>query len=151
MEYLTPRDLTTCKVGQAKYVVLTDEQGGLINAPVLTRLGKNRFWLSTADSDVLLWAKGVSYHSDFDVGIREPDVSPMQIQGPKSKDVLRALVGPSVSNLEYYHFLETTIDGIPVIVTRDRKSTRLNSSHGYISYAVFCLKKKKNKRRKDRD
>src|SRR2546422_4227994 len=27
---------------------------------------------------------------------------------------------------------------------RDRKSTRLNSSHGYISYAVFCLKKKKN-------
>ncbi|TLZ78153.1 MAG: glycine cleavage system protein T [Methanobacteriota archaeon] len=118
MEYLTPRDLTTCKVGQAKYVVLTDEQGGLINDPVLTRLGKNRFWLSTADSDVLLWAKGVSYHSDFDVGIREPDVSPMQIQGPKSKDVLRALVGPSVSNLEYYHFLETTIDGIPVIVTR---------------------------------
>ncbi len=118
MEYLTPRDLTTCTVGQAKYVVLTDEQGGLINDPVLTRLGKSRFWLSTADSDVLLWAKGVSYHSDFDVEIREPDVSPMQIQGPKSKDVLRALVGPSVSNLEYYHFLETTIDGIPVIVTR---------------------------------
>src|SRR5687768_18101996 len=29
---------------------------------------------------------------------------------------------------------------------RDRKSTRLNSSHGYISYAVFCLKKKKTKR-----
>src|SRR2546429_5743252 len=31
------------------------------------------------------------------------------------------------------------------IKARDRKSTRLNSSHGYISYAVFCLKKKKNK------
>ena len=29
--------------------------------------------------------------------------------------------------------------------SKDRKSTRLNSSHGYISYAVFCLKKKKNK------
>src|SRR2546422_5553021 len=31
---------------------------------------------------------------------------------------------------------------------RDRKSTRLNSSHGYISYAVFCLKKKKKKKKK---
>src|SRR2546422_1499609 len=31
---------------------------------------------------------------------------------------------------------------------RDRKSTRLNSSHGYISYAVFCLKKKKNTKKK---
>src|SRR5881397_3794142 len=118
MEYLTPRDLSTCQVGQAKYVVLTDERGGLINDPVLTRLEKNRFWLSTADSDVLLWAKGVAYHSDFDVQIREPDVSPMQVQGPKSKDLLRALVGPRVATLEYYHFLEATIDGIPVIVTR---------------------------------
>src|SRR2546422_5894179 len=34
---------------------------------------------------------------------------------------------------------------LPISAERDRKSTRLNSSHGYISYAVFCLKKKKNK------
>src|SRR2546422_3407644 len=38
------------------------------------------------------------------------------------------------------------LDG--AVVDRDRKSTRLNSSHGYISYAVFCLKKKKKKRNK---
>ncbi len=118
MEYLTPRDLSTCKVGQAKYVVLADEQGGLVNDPVLTRLAKNRFWLSTADSDVLLWAKGVAYHSAFDVELGEPDVSPMQVQGPKSKQVLLSLVGPRVLDLEYYHFLEATIDGIPVLVTR---------------------------------
>jgi len=118
MEYLTPRDLSDCKVGQAKYVVLTDEQGGIVNDPVLTRLGKNHFWLSTADSDVLLWAKGVAVHADMDVEIREPDVSPMQIQGPKSKDVLQALVGPKVADLVYYHFMEVTINGIPVIVTR---------------------------------
>ena len=118
MEYLTPRDLSGCKVGQAKYVVLTDEAGGIVNDPVLTRLDEGRFWLSTADSDVLLWAKGVALHADVDVEIREPDVSPMQIQGPKSKDVLDALVGPKVSDLEYYHFIDTTIDGIPVLVTR---------------------------------
>ncbi len=118
MEFLTPRDLSTCKVGQAKYVVLTDEQGGIVNDPVLTRLGKDRFWLSTADSDVLLWAKGVAYHSDLDVEIEEPDVSPMQIQGPRSKDLLSALVGPRVLDLAYYHFLQAKINGIPVLVTR---------------------------------
>ena len=118
MEFLTPRDLSACKVGQAKYVVLTDEQGGIVNDPVLIRLEKDRFWLSTADSDVLLWAKGVAYHSDLDVEIEEPDVSPMQIQGPKSKDLLNALVGPRVLDLAYYHFLHAKIDGIPVLVTR---------------------------------
>jgi len=118
MEYLTPRDLDACAVGQAKYVILTDEDGGIINDPVLTRLRRDTFWLSTADSDVLLWARGVARHSDFDVRIREPDVSPLQVQGPKSKDVLAALVGPKALRLEYYHFLEAAIDGIPVLVTR---------------------------------
>src|SRR2546429_7380046 len=44
--------------------------------------------------------------------------------------------------------LRTLIDGVVTTTSsdaRDRKSTRLNSSHGYISYAVFCLKKKKNR------
>ncbi|MCH8155894.1 MAG: EamA family transporter, partial [Proteobacteria bacterium] len=87
---LTPRDLNKCKVGQGKYVVITAEDGGIINDPVLLRLGENHFWLALADSDVLLWAKGVAYRSGMDVTIREPDVSPMQIQGPKSKDVVSA-------------------------------------------------------------
>src|SRR2546422_2106809 len=39
------------------------------------------------------------------------------------------------------------VDELPAAAQRDRKSTRLNSSHGYISYAVFCLKKKKNAHR----
>jgi aminomethyltransferase len=117
-DYLTPRDLRKCDVGQGKYVLITSEEGGIIGDPVLMRVAKDRFWLSVADSDVLLWAKGVAIHSDMDVEIREPDVSPMQVQGPKSKDVLKALVGPKVLDLPYYHFLETTIDGIPVVVTR---------------------------------
>jgi len=116
--FLIPRNLSKCKVGQGKYVVITDDEGGIINDPVLLRLGKNRFWLSASDSDLLLWAKGVAIHSGMDVEIREPDVSPMQVQGPKSKDVLRALLGPKVLDLPYYHFFETTIDGIPVVVTR---------------------------------
>ena len=115
---LTPRDLTKCKVGQGKYVVITDENGGIINDPVLLRLGENHFWLALADSDVLLWAKGVALSLDLDVNIGEPDVSPLQVQGAKSKPVLQKLFGDEVMELPYYYFSETSLDGIPVVVTR---------------------------------
>jgi aminomethyltransferase len=115
---LTPRDLSKCAVGQGKYVVITAEDGGIINDPVLLRLGENHFWLALADSDVLLWARGVALRSGLKVTLAEPDVSPLQIQGPKAKDVVRTLFGDKVLDLAYYWFLETTLDGIPVVVTR---------------------------------
>ncbi len=115
---LTPRDLSRCTVGQGKYVVITADDGGIINDPVLMRLGENHFWLALADSDVLLWAKGVAVHSGLKVNITEPDVSPLQVQGPKSKQVVQKLFGDKVLELPYYFFLETNLDRIPVIVTR---------------------------------
>ncbi len=115
---LIPRDLSQCPVGEGRYVVLTDETGGIINDPVLLRLGENHFWLSLADSDVLLWAKGVALHSDMDVELREPDVSPLQVQGPKSKHVVQALFGDRVLEMPYYGCFEASLDGIPVVVTR---------------------------------
>ena len=127
---LTPRDLTQCRVGQGKYVVITAEDGGIVNDPVLLRLGENHFWLAAADSDLLLWAKGVAYNSGMDVEIREPDVSPMQVQGPKSKDVVQALFGDQVMGLGYYYFLETELDGIPVVVTRTGWS-------GEVGYEIY--------------
>ncbi len=127
---LTPRDLSQCAVGQGKYVIITAEDGGIINDPVLLRLGKNHFWLALADSDVLLWAKGVAYRSGMNVEITEPDVSPMQIQGPKSKEVVSALFGQKVLDLDYYYFLETTLDGIPVVVTRTGWS-------GEVGYEIY--------------
>ena len=115
---LTPRDLSRCAVGQGKYVVITAPDGGIINDPVLLRLGENHFWLALADSDVLLWARGVALRAGLDVEIREPDVSPLQIQGPKAKPVVQSLFGDRAMQLAYYHFLETKLDGIPVVVTR---------------------------------
>jgi aminomethyltransferase len=135
-DFITPRDLTKCDVGQGKYVVITTEEGGIINDPVLIRLEKDRFWLSLANSDTLLWCKGVAVHSGLDVEIREPDVSPIQIQGPKSKDVLNALVGPKVLDLGYYYFLETKIDGIPVVITRTGWSAEI----GYEIYLCDASK-----------
>jgi glycine cleavage system aminomethyltransferase T len=115
---LTPRDLTECEVGQCRYVVITDERGGIINDPVLLRLGQGQFWLSAADSDVLLWAKGVAVHSGMDVQIGEPDVWPLQVQGPRSKEVMRSMFGEEVLSLRYYYCVETDVDGIPVVVSR---------------------------------
>lgn len=117
-ELLTPRDLSKCPVGEGRYVLLTDEAGGIVNDPVLLRLEENRFWLACADSDVLLWAKGVARGSGMNVELRELDVAPLQIQGPKSRDVMAALFGKSLPALKYYQFLRTSVKDIPLIVTR---------------------------------
>ncbi len=115
---LTPRDLNRCAVGQGKYVVLCDERGGIINDPVLLRLGVNQYWLALADSDALLWAKGVALGSDLEVEVGEADAWPLQLQGPKAKDVMRALVGDQILGVRYYWTLQTEIDGIPVVISR---------------------------------
>jgi glycine cleavage system aminomethyltransferase T len=99
-------------------VAITAEDGGIINDPVLLRLAENHFWLALADTDVLLWARGVALNSGLKVNITEPDVSPLQIQGPKAKDVVQKLFGDAATKLRYYWFLETKLDGIPVVVTR---------------------------------
>jgi len=95
------------------------------NDPVLLRLGENRFWLSLADSDVLLWAQGVAVNSGMDVSITEPDVSPLQLQGPNSGKVMQALFGDSITDLRYYWLTETDLDGIPLVVSRTGWSSEL--------------------------
>ena len=125
VQYLTPRDISECAVGQCKYVLITDEAGGIINDPVLLKLGENQFWLSLADSDVLLWVKGVAINSNMDVKICEPDVSPLQIQGPKSREIMEALLGKEVSELRYFWFKEVNYLGIPLIVSRTGWSSEL--------------------------
>ena len=115
---ITCRDLTTCDVWQCKYVLLTAADGGIVNDPVLLRLGENHFWLALADSDALLYVAGVAAGRGMDVTIREADVAPMQVQGPRSKDVIGALFGDAVRDLRYYWCAEAEIDGIPVVVSR---------------------------------
>ena len=115
---LVARDLAKCEVGQCKYVFVTAPDGGIINDPVLLRLGENHFWLSLADSDVLLWARGVAHGSGLDVTIREPDVGPVQVQGPKSKDVMVDLFGDDVLEIPYYFLRRYELDGMEVLVSR---------------------------------
>jgi len=122
---LTPRDLSALNVGQCKYILITNEAGGILNDPVLLRLSENRFWISLADSDILLWAQGVAVHSGLDVHIYEPDVSPLQLQGPRSGDIMQALFGKSIMDLRYYWLEKLDLDGIPLVVSRTGWSSEL--------------------------
>jgi glycine cleavage system aminomethyltransferase T len=117
-QLLTPRDLSKCAVGQGKYVLITAPDGGIVNDPVMLRLGENHFWFALASSDALLYAIGLAADLGWDVQLGEPDVSPVQIQGPASKDVVSALFGEDILSLKYYWFRELSLDGIPLIVTR---------------------------------
>ena len=117
-DLLTCRDLSTCEVGQCKYAPITARHGGIVNDPVLLRLEEDRFWLAIADSDVLLYAHGVAAFAGLDVRIAEADVAPMQVQGPRSKEVIRALFGDAVADLRYYRCREAEVGRIPVVVSR---------------------------------
>ena len=87
--------------------------------PVMTRMEENRFWFALASSDALLFARGLKHaYRDLDVTIRELDVAPLQIQGPKSKDLMRDLVGEGILDLKYYWWRPARIAGIPVVITR---------------------------------
>ena len=125
VQLLTPRNLSECAVGQCKYVLITDENGGVLNDPVLLRLAENHFWLSLADSDILMWAKGVAVNSGLDVNLGEPDVSPLQLQGPRSGNIAKAIFGERIDGLKYYWLEEFELNGIPLIISRTGWSSEL--------------------------
>jgi glycine cleavage system aminomethyltransferase T len=129
---LTPRDLTRCAVGQGKYALITAEDGGIINDPVLLRREENRFWLCLADSDAGLWARGVALNSGMDIQVNLPHAYPLQIQGPKSKHVVRELFGDAVLGVKYYWTMDAELDGIPVVISRTGWT-------GEIGYEIFLL------------
>src|SRR3990170_2331210 len=136
-QLLTPRDLSKCAVGQAKYVLICDSDGGIVNDPVLTRMDENTFWFALASSDALLFARGLkNAYPELDVTIEEADVAPLQVQGPKSKQLMQKLLGDPILDLKYYYWTEAKIAGAPVVVTR----TGWTSEVGYEVYLTDTSK-----------
>jgi len=120
VQYLTPRNLSTFKDGFCRYAFLTDENGGIINDPLILKFNDQKFWLSIADSDALLWCKGVALSGKFKVEIDEPEACPLSLQGPKSKDLMKKISNSdeSIMNLKYYQFIETKLFDLDLIVAR---------------------------------
>lgn len=122
---LTPRNIDNVKVGQCRYVILTNQDGGILNDPVMLKMAEDRFWLSTADSDVYLWCKGLAVFCDLEVTIGTPHVYPLQIQGPLSAKVTAAVFGDSILDLRYYHWMHASVDNIPVVISRTGYSSEI--------------------------
>jgi len=118
VQWMTPRDLRQAKIGQCLYITLIDQNAGIINDPILLKLGEDHFWLSIADSDVLLWAKGLSLGYGFDVMVDEPDVSPLAVQGPRAEILMEKVFGPCVRNIGFFHFDTVDFKGDPLHVSR---------------------------------
>ena len=135
VQMMTPRDLSKMQVGQCKYVILTNQEGGVLNDPILLKVEEDCYWFSLADSDILFWAQGLNVNSNFDVEISEPDVSPLQLQGPKSRDIMVKVFGDKILDLKYYWFKRFTINGINLVVSRTGWSSELG-------YEIFLLNSK---------
>ena len=118
VQMMTPRDLRKARFGQGLYVPLIDDNAGMLNDPVLQKLGDDHFWLSIADSDILLWAKGLAYGMRLDAEINEPDVSPLAIQGPKAVDLMADLFGERIRDLPYFGFAVFDVLGTQQLIAR---------------------------------
>jgi len=120
VQYMTPRNLSTFKDGFCRYAFMTDENGGIINDPLILKFNDNKFWLSIADSDAILWCKGVALSGKFNVKISEPEACPLSLQGPRSKELIRKVTNddPMIMGLKYYQFIETNLFGIDIIIAR---------------------------------
>ena len=114
------------QVGSAKYVILCNTAGGIINDPVLLRLSEDEFWFSIADSGAGLWLQGVNATGAYEVTIREIDVAPLSIAGKYALHTMRTLIGPQVDEIPYFGLMETSIAGCSVVVTRTGFSAEKN-------------------------
>jgi len=132
VQMMSPRDLSSMQIGQCKYVMLTNQDGGILNDPVLLRVADDCYWFSLADSDILLWAQGIATSGDFDIEICEPDVSPLQLQGPKSRDIMVKIFGKKIHDLKYYWFEKFQLGEIELLISRTGWSSELG-------YEIFLL------------
>ena len=104
VQSMSPRSIKNMPVGMCYYLPLIDENAGIINDPVLLKLSNDKYWISVADSDVLLWAKGLAVGGNLNVNIIEPDVYPLAIQGPKSEELMSKVFGEKIKKLKFFHF-----------------------------------------------
>ena len=120
VQYMTPRNLSTFKDNFCRYAFMTDENGGIINDPLILKFNENKYWLSIADSDAILWCKGVALSGNYKVNISEPEACPLSLQGPRSKELMRKVTNddPLIMQLKYYQFIETNLFGIDLIIAR---------------------------------
>jgi dimethylsulfoniopropionate demethylase len=118
VQMLTPRDLSNLEIGKCFYVPMVDENGGMLNDPVLLKLADDRYWFSIADSDLIYWIKGLAWGLNLNAVVREPDVSPLAVQGPRSEELLARIVGEEIHDLSFFRFKRFNFNNLDLIIAR---------------------------------
>jgi aminomethyltransferase len=134
--YVITRDATRIDVMKGKYVILCNDKGGVLNDPILLRVAEDEFWFSLSDSDIMFFLQGVNHDKKFNVKIDEIDVAPVQIQGPKSVDLMADLVGDAVREIPYYGLMEAKVGGRDCIISQ----TGFTGEKGYEIYLKDATK-----------
>ena len=129
VQLMTCRDLSKSKDGRCYYCPIVDDKGGLINDPVVLRLNNNRWWISIADSDVILFAKGLAIGNKFDVKITEPNVDIMAVQGPKSFKLMEKVFGDKITKLKFFGFDYFDFKGIKHLIAQSGWSKPVSYTH----------------------
>ncbi|MEM9343880.1 MAG: dimethylsulfoniopropionate demethylase [Pseudomonadota bacterium] len=118
MQMLTPRDLTRIAEDQCAYIPVVDCYGGMLNDPVALKVGEDRWWISIADSDLLFWVKGIATGMNLEVRVREPDVSPLAVQGPLAEELMMRVFGSSVQDIRFFRYKRLAFNGRNLVVAR---------------------------------
>ena len=118
IQLMTCRDLSKSKVGRCYYCPIIDENGNLVNDPVVLKLAEDRWWVSIADSDVIFFAKGLASGNKFDVKIYEPNVDIFAVQGPKSFDLMEKIFGKKIKDLKFFGFDYFEFNGVKHLIAR---------------------------------
>ena len=119
-DYVITRDATKISPMRARYVILCNYKGGVLNDPILLRISEDEFWFSLSDSDIGLYLQGVNADKRFNVEIDEIDACPVQIQGPKSKALMNDLIGGQVNldDMPYYGLAEAKVGGRSCVISQ---------------------------------
>ena len=118
VQLMTPRDLSQAENGQCLYAPLCDETGGMINDPILIKHDNNHWWLSIADTDVLLWAKGLATGLGLNVNVSEPEIWPLAVQGPKAENLLTRVFGEEIKKIGFFRSRKLDYKGNDFLIAR---------------------------------
>ena len=118
VQLMTCRNFSKSKVGRCYYAPIIDEQGKMINDPIILKLDENKWWLSLADSDVGLYAKGIASGLNLKVEVTEPDVNILAVQGPKSFKLMEKVMGKKITELKFYGFSYFDFKGSKFFIAR---------------------------------
>lgn len=118
VQMTTPRDLSKMKDDQCYYIPNVGPDGLMLNDPVLNKIGEDRFWVSLADSDMLLYYKGLAAGFGLNVKIFEPDIHPLAIQGPKADILVERLFGQDIVDTKFFRHKTINFNGTDMIIAR---------------------------------